>query len=81
MAKANFIRLSYEAPPWVQDPGTAECWVTLQVAAQRYFRRAYSTVYKMVMNGTLKEFGFPLYYDGSRWLVKLPEPLPPDTPK
>jgi hypothetical protein len=73
--KANFIRMSYEAPPWVADPVSAPFWVTLPRAAEHYFRRTYKAMRQMLCRGDLEGI-FELYFDGSRWWIKLPTTLP-----
>jgi hypothetical protein len=74
--KTNLIRQSYEPPPWVRDPLSADCWVTLPQAGVHYFRRKYKNMRFLLTSGTLEEFGFPTYFDGTRWWVRLPVAMP-----
>lgn len=71
MAKANFIRLTYEPPPWVADPLSRDNWVRLPIAGTYYFRRSYQAMMKMLARGDLDDI-FETYFDGTRWWIKLP---------
>lgn len=79
--KANLIRMSYEAPPWVSDPISRDNWVTLPTAGRYYFRRKYKNMRFLLTSGTLEEFGFPTYFDGTRWWVRLPVAMSETTQK
>lgn len=68
-------------PPWVKDP-EPDTWVPLTVAARLYFRKSSVTVWQMLRDGTLEEFGFKIFSDGRSWYIKLPVAIPPeDYPK
>jgi hypothetical protein len=74
MARANFIRLTYEAPPWVADPLSYDFWVRLPVAGEYYFRRSYKAIRAMLERREFDDI-FATYFDGSRWWIKLPVSL------
>lgn len=71
MARSNFIRLTYEAPPWVADPLSYHFWVRLPVAGELYFRRSYKAMRAMLERHEFDDI-FETYFDGSRWWIKLP---------
>ena len=69
--KTNLLRLSYQPPPWVADPLSRDFWVKLPIAGEYYFRRSYKTMRAMLERGTFEDI-FDVYFDGSRWWIKLP---------
>lgn len=69
--KANFIKLSYEPPPWITDPLARDNWVKLPDAGTYYFRRSYKATMAMLARGDFEDI-FETYFDGTRWWIKLP---------
>lgn len=79
--KTNMMRMSISPPPWVSDPVSAPFWVTLPQAGEHYFRRTYKAMRAKLLAGEFDEFGFPTFFDGARWWIRLPCVLPENTKK
>ena len=62
------------SPPWLRDPHPQN-WCDVALAAKVYFRKSLVTVKRYIKTGYLEELGIPSYWDGTRWHVRLPEPI------
>lgn len=62
-------------PPWIKKPSEKHLWVPAAIAAREWFRKSHEHI---VRQCKAKEFEgvYDTYFDGFRWWMKLPEPLP-----
>jgi len=62
-------------PPWIKRPSEKRLWVPAALAAREYFRKSHEHVVRQCKSGDLDGI-FQTYFDGFRWWIRLPEPLP-----
>jgi hypothetical protein len=68
------------SPPWIKKPSEKNLWTTAKLAAREWFRKSHEHIVRQCKAGDFKGV-YETYFDGFRWWIKLPEPLPKSSMK
>jgi hypothetical protein len=62
-------------PPWIKKPREKHYWTPASIAAREWFGRSREHIVRQCKANYFDGI-FETFFDGNRWWIKLPEPLP-----